>query len=100
MPTGESPPRHSPYIRLVREMGLPRPGAHRRVRPVADQSIQFRPRSAAPPAVAGGGAKTLLAVQGMTCGNCARHVTEALQSVPGVAFAAVDKVVQLNTSEH
>ena len=60
------------------------------MRPVADQSIQFRPRSAAPPAVAGGGAKTLLAVQGMTCGNCARHVTEALQSVPGGAFAAVD----------
>jgi len=32
---------------------------------------------------------TELAVGGMTCGNCARHVTEALQSVPGVRSAAV-----------
>ncbi len=31
---------------------------------------------------------TELAVTGMSCNNCARHVTEALQSVPGVA--AVD----------
>ena len=28
-------------------------------------------------------------VSGMTCGNCARHVTEALQAVPGVASASV-----------
>lgn len=27
---------------------------------------------------------TLLRVRGMTCNNCARHVTEAIQSVPGV----------------
>src|SRR5260370_42525358 len=26
----------------------------------------------------------------MTCGNCARHVTEALQAVPGVRSAAVN----------
>src|SRR5436305_8970825 len=32
---------------------------------------------------------TELTVGGMTCGNCARHVTEALQSVPGVRSAAV-----------
>jgi Cu+-exporting ATPase len=32
---------------------------------------------------------TELAVTGMTCGNCARHVTEALQSVPGVRSASV-----------
>jgi len=32
---------------------------------------------------------TELAVGGMTCGNCARHVTEALQSVPGVRSATV-----------
>ncbi len=32
---------------------------------------------------------TLLAVSGMTCGNCARHVTEAIQSVPEVASATV-----------
>lgn len=30
-----------------------------------------------------------IAVSGMTCNNCARHVTEAIQSVPGVESAAV-----------
>jgi len=30
-----------------------------------------------------------LAVTGMNCSNCARHVTEAIQGVPGVASAAV-----------
>jgi Cu+-exporting ATPase len=30
-----------------------------------------------------------LTVEGMTCGNCARHVTEALRAVPGVEHAAV-----------
>ena len=29
-------------------------------------------------------------VQGMTCGNCVRHVTEALLGVPGVRSADVD----------
>ncbi len=32
---------------------------------------------------------TELSVTGMTCGNCARHVTEAIQSVPGVHSATV-----------
>src|SRR2546421_6312843 len=32
---------------------------------------------------------TELAITGMTCGNCARHVTEALQAVPGVRNATV-----------
>src|ERR1051325_4500573 len=32
---------------------------------------------------------TTLRIDGMTCGNCARHVTEALQSVPGVQSANV-----------
>src|SRR4029077_6399059 len=32
---------------------------------------------------------TQLSVSGMTCGNCARHVTEALQGVTGVQSAAV-----------
>ena len=32
---------------------------------------------------------TELLVSGMTCGNCARHVTEAIQSVPGVRSATV-----------
>jgi Cu+-exporting ATPase len=31
----------------------------------------------------------VLAISGMTCGNCARHVTEAIQSVPEVASATV-----------
>src|SRR5688572_6251955 len=30
-----------------------------------------------------------LLVNGMTCNNCARHVTEAIQSVPGVRSASV-----------
>jgi P-type Cu+ transporter len=30
-----------------------------------------------------------LSVSGMTCGNCARHVTDAIQGVPGVAGATV-----------
>jgi len=32
---------------------------------------------------------TELAIRGMTCPNCARHVTEALQNVPGVRSATV-----------
>jgi P-type Cu+ transporter len=32
---------------------------------------------------------TQLAVHGMTCGNCVRHVTEAIQDVAGVSHAAV-----------
>lgn len=32
---------------------------------------------------------TELSVSGMTCGNCARHVTDAIQSVPGVRSATV-----------
>src|ERR1041385_4433339 len=34
-------------------------------------------------------AVTELEVTGMSCGNCARHVTEAIQSVPGVRSATV-----------
>jgi len=34
-------------------------------------------------------ANTELTVSGMTCGNCARHVTEALRSVPGVDSVTV-----------
>src|SRR5262245_11825379 len=35
------------------------------------------------------GATTTLFITGMTCANCARHVTEAIQSVPGVRAASV-----------
>src|SRR5258705_88373 len=34
-------------------------------------------------------ATTELLVSGMTCNNCARHVTEAIQSVSGVHSASV-----------
>src|SRR3569832_618258 len=33
---------------------------------------------------------TYLSIDGMTCGNCARHVTQALQGVSGVRSASVD----------
>jgi copper chaperone CopZ len=33
---------------------------------------------------------TELRISGMTCGNCARHVTDALRSVSGVQSASVD----------
>jgi len=34
-------------------------------------------------------AATELLVTGMNCQNCARHVTEAIQNVPGVRSASV-----------
>ena len=34
--------------------------------------------------------KTAIKVAGMSCANCARHVTEALQSLPGVKEVNVD----------
>jgi Cu+-exporting ATPase len=40
-------------------------------------------------AAVGDGSVTNLAITGMNCGNCARHVTEALQSAPGVRGATV-----------
>ncbi|HYR43441.1 MAG TPA: heavy metal-associated domain-containing protein, partial [Terriglobia bacterium] len=33
---------------------------------------------------------TGLTVEGMTCGNCARHVREAIQGVSGVNAVSVD----------
>lgn len=50
-----------------------------------EQTLEREERDAAsqPPS-------TQLAIDGMTCGNCARHVTEALQSVPGVRSATVN----------
>src|SRR4051794_29881144 len=46
----------------------------------------------APPSKAAALPATELAVTGMTCGNCARHVTEAIQKVNGVqsALASLD----------
>ena len=51
-----------------------------------EQLIELKPQpevQAAPPP------RTELAITGMTCSNCARHVTEAIQSVPGVHSATV-----------
>src|SRR5437667_5307462 len=51
-----------------------------------EQPIESREKAdaqtAAPPV-------TELRVTGMTCGNCARHVTEAIQAAPGVRSALV-----------
>jgi P-type Cu+ transporter len=41
------------------------------------------------PAVPGDSAVTKFLVNGMTCANCARHVTEAIQSIPSVRNATV-----------
>ena len=41
------------------------------------------------PAAGTGAPLTDLSIGGMTCSNCARHVTEALQDVPGVAAVLV-----------
>jgi P-type Cu+ transporter len=46
------------------------------------------PRTVEPPARQNSRATGLL-VKGMTCGNCARHVTEAIQGVAGVRSATV-----------
>ncbi|MBI2944039.1 MAG: heavy-metal-associated domain-containing protein [Candidatus Wallbacteria bacterium] len=43
---------------------------------------------------------TVLAVRGMTCQNCVRHVTEALTEVPGVQSVKVDLAAGTATVEH
>ncbi|HTL58154.1 MAG TPA: cation-translocating P-type ATPase [Candidatus Limnocylindrales bacterium] len=40
---------------------------------------------------------TELSINGMTCGNCVRHVTEAIQAVPGVSAAQVSLETQRAT---
>src|SRR6476620_7733993 len=56
-----------------------------KVKPMSVQSLE--PRHDGKPVTV---ARTELVVGGMSCSNCARHVTEAIQSVPGVASAAVN----------
>jgi P-type Cu+ transporter len=51
-----------------------------------EQLLDSEARPAAQAAPASG---TELAITGMTCGNCARHVAEAIQSVPGVSNANI-----------
>src|SRR5688572_25505945 len=50
----------------------------------------------APPSHSQRGATTDLSVAGMTCNNCVRHVTQALQSVPGVR--SVDTQLETGTA--
>ena len=47
-----------------------------------DSQAQREAQTARPPG-------TELAITGMTCANCARHVTEAIESVPGVRSATM-----------
>jgi Cu+-exporting ATPase len=51
-----------------------------------EPAIDLKAQRAAPAAPPSG---TELTVTGMTCSNCARHVTEAIQGVPGVRSAEV-----------
>lgn len=48
----------------------------------------MQPNPSAPTRI-GGSSQTEFTVTGMTCNNCARHVTEAAQSVAGVASPMV-----------
>lgn len=57
------------------------------VQPLQEKPVRESARRAKAPS-------TTLAISGMTCGNCARHVTEALQSVPTVQSASVSLDVQ------
>ena len=43
--------------------------------------------------------KSQLKITGMTCQMCARHVREAIESVPGVGAARVDLVTESATYE-
>src|ERR1051325_2154733 len=47
------------------------------------------PKHNPPPPTPQRGSVSALAISGMSCGNCVRHVTDAIQSVPGVRSATV-----------
>src|ERR1035438_1619996 len=51
--------------------------------------VQMESPQAVEPDARQNAAATGLLVKGMTCGNCARHVTEAIQGVSGVRSATV-----------
>ncbi|MDR0663443.1 MAG: cation transporter [Spirochaetaceae bacterium] len=44
--------------------------------------------------------KTTLSIEGMTCEHCVKHVTEALQGVPGVKKAKVNLKVGKADIDH
>lgn len=43
---------------------------------------------------------TILTVSGMSCGSCVRHVTSALQAVPGVSKVTVQLRAGLAEVQH
>jgi P-type Cu+ transporter len=85
-------------------LGNPLPFPHDAI--VADAPITFRPMRRDPRTAAGSvpappprpgpeaskrpSARTRLVVDGMTCSNCVRHVTDTLAGTPGVSGATVD----------
>ena len=57
---------------------------------MASAPIQFRPRPTPLPIAAAAGARTELVVEGMDCGSCVQHVTQALKKVAGVSAVQVE----------
>src|SRR5208337_4094799 len=57
-----------------------------------DEQTMELDQPATPPT--GAAETTRFAITGMSCGNCARHVTEAIQGVPGVRSATVNLEAQ------
>ena len=73
---------------ITHEVSGFRPDAHSTNHPfpfILGQLIEMQP----PPTIAPNATLTNLEVEGMTCNNCARHVTEASQGVPGVRSATI-----------
>ncbi len=44
--------------------------------------------------------RTVLTIDGMTCGNCVRHVGDALRALPGVTGADVQLASRSATVDH
>lgn len=44
--------------------------------------------------------KTVLNIEGMSCPHCVRHVTEALEEIPGVQSVSVSLEGKTATIEH
>lgn len=44
--------------------------------------------------------RTVLTIDGMTCGNCVRHVGDALRALPGVTGADVQLASRTATIDH
>jgi len=59
-------------------------------RQITDHPLGVRQGANSVPPLGAVGRATEFTISGMTCNNCVRHVTQALQSVSGVASARVD----------